>query len=249
MSYDFQATLNNPCDHRVLCERYVIDTFDFRTLHWSGNPAVAMRAPINGQSNVAVFLGGKLLAPSAYSFVVDPAQGIAGAQFWKIVLNQPMRMTRPLIEVSYITIQETCIKCGGTGIVPDWTVADTGGIEMVFGQAKLAQQALKYILTSRNPFAPSLTCALRSYIGKKFGYTVTSNDIATEVTRVLNLYKQIQAAQKTVQAMTPEETLKDITSVSSRQDPNNPLAIYLSTVITGYGATGAIPLNAALQGS
>jgi hypothetical protein len=234
-------------------ERYVIDTFDFRTLHWAGNPVVNVRAPINGQSLVRVFLSGVELPVDdplhGFDILPDTTMIVSGVAFQKIVLKQAMRMTRPLIEVCYTTLQETCTKCGGSGMVNDWTVDPSGALARVRGIEKLAQQALKYILTSKNPFNPVLTSKIRSYIGKKFGLSVTDADIAAEVTRVLSAYKQIQQAQKTAQVMEPHELLKDITSVQARQDPGNPLLVYISAVITAYAHSGTIALNTALQGN
>jgi hypothetical protein len=235
-------------------ERYVIDTFDFRTIHYAGDPTRNMRAPINGASLVRVYLKGVLLTPDdprvGYDLVTDSTMiQSTGVPFLKVVFKQPLRMVRPLIEVCYVTHQEYCIKCGGRGAVNDWQVSGSGQVVEVNQVEKLAQQALKYILTSRNPFNPTLTCKVRSYVGKKFGLSVTDSDIAAEVTRALSALKTIQAAQKTVQALDPQETLKDVTGVQARQDPADPLTIYISATITGYGATGNIALNTALQGN
>jgi hypothetical protein len=197
---------------------------------------------------VQVYFKGVLVPPSEYSIVADPAFSFPGQpQFKKIVFNEPQRMTLPLIEVSYVTLQNYCMKCGGTGTLNDWQLNGSGTLEKIYGRYKLAQQALKYVLTSRNPFNPSLTCPIRNYVGKKFGLTVTDQDIAAAITTALSTYQQIQASQKTVQTVTPEETLKEITAVSAYQDPTNPLQIYVTLSITGYASTNPMALNISLQ--
>jgi hypothetical protein len=249
LSWDYNSS-SGVCDHSIVLERYVIDQFDFRTLHYAQNPALNMRAPINGQSLVEVWLRGVLVPPIQYSIILDTAFSSVGSPaVYKIVFNQPQRMTLPLVEVSYITVQETCLKCSGTGVLNDWKINPSGTLEKVRGRTKLAQQALKYILCSRNPFNKSLVCPIQSYVGKKFGLTVTDQDVSAAITTALTTYQSIQTTQKTVQYLTPEETLKEITGISARQDQDDPLRIYVALTITAFGQATPLALNLSIQGT
>lgn len=251
MSFDISASVGGACDHLQILERYVVDFRDFRTLHYKTNDAFNMRAPINGVSMVRLYIKGSLVKPSdpvfGYTIVPDPLRVESSYPFQKIVFNQPVRELGSLIEVTYLTHQGFCLKCGGSGKVVDWTVSPAGSLNRVTGAKKLAQQALKYILTSRNPFNPNLTSPIRGYLFHKFGVTMTDHDIATAVTNAMSTYQSIQKAQGTVQQMDPAEMIRDVQSVSATQDPNDPTVVNLSLELLAYGSTEAIPLNLALQ--
>lgn len=246
MSWDLQS-LSRPCGHEQRLERYTVDPFDFRTLRYVGQTEFNMRASITNSSQVEVFLGGNLVPSSLYRIVPDPDRVQQNYSFQKIMFNQPMRLVRPLIEVNYITRQGQCLQCNGNGYVNDWAASHSGALLHVIDLAKLAQRCLKYILTSKNPFTPTLICHLKDYIGKNFGLEVTSADITSAIQSALETMMQIQIAQKTVQTVSNEETLKDILSIDAQQDPNNPILIYVSVVVAGYGSSAPIPLNIALQ--
>jgi hypothetical protein len=209
-----------------------------------------MRAPINGAAAVQVYLGGTLCPPGdpryGYSIVPDPDRILQGYTFQKITFNKPVRLTQPLIEVSYITRQGFCIQCGGIGQVKDWEISTSGSLVHTHGVKKLAQQSLKYILTSKNPPAQNLVCNLKSFLNQKI-LNGSTQDIAASITSALQNYQSIQTAQKAVQTLSPGEVLRDVQNVSVQQDPNNPLLIYVSVVVTAYGVKEPIPLNIALQ--
>jgi hypothetical protein len=253
MSYDLAAGSRN-CDHLCILERYQIDAFDFRTLHYAANPSINMRAPINGAAMLRLYFKGTLVKPTdpnfGYSLMPDPARvQEEGVPFQKILFNNPVRMLTPLIEVTYFTRQPQCLKCGGTGKVVDWAVSQSGGLMKVTQQRKLAQQAIKFLTATKNPFNPNLVCPIRSYVGRKFGLNVTDQDIATAVTQAMVTYQGIQRAQKTVQTMDPTEMIQSVDSVTAKQDPSDPTKVYVSIVLSCYGSTQAIPLNISLQAS
>jgi len=250
MSYDLSC-IAQTCDHLILMERYKVSVVDFRTLQFSPGPIVNMRAPINGVSVVQVYLKGVLVPVNdptfGYSIVPDPAYLQENYPFYKILFNQPMRELGSLIEVTYFTRAPFCLKCGGTGQVVDWEASPSGGLLHTVGEKKLSQQVFKYILTSVNPFNTTLVCPIRDYVGKKFGLTVTEQDIASAATTILTQYQSIQAAQGTVQTLDPREMIKNLVSVEARQDPTNPLIIYLALQVSVYGNSQPIPLNITVQ--
>lgn len=246
MSWDLQSTAR-PCGHQQRLERYTLDVFDFRTLHYALDPTLNMRAPITNSSQVQIWLAGVLVPPTQYSIVPDPDRIQTGYTFSKILFNSQVRLIRPLIEVNYVTKQGFCLQCCGNGSVTDWTINTGGGLIRVRNVQKLAQQCLKYILTSKNPFSPALICQVKNYVGQKFGLSFTTTDVASTIQTALQNYMQIQASQKTVQTLSSLETLKDIVSVMAQQDDENPLVVYVSVVVAAYGSTNPIPLNIALQ--
>jgi len=252
MSYDLSSIAQN-CDHLILLERYRISVTDFQTLQFSSPPSttVNMRAPINGAAMLKLFIKGVPVLPTdplfGYSVVPDPSRVLADYVFSKILFNQPVRQVGSLVEVTYFTRQDFCLKCGGTGQVVDWKTSQSGSLLHTVGEKKLSQQVFKYLLTSINPFNPALVCPIRSYVGQKFGLSITDQDISSAVTTALATYQTIQAAQSTVQTLSPQEMIKNVVSVEARQDPTDPLTVYLALQVTVYGLAQPIPLNITLQ--
>lgn len=254
MSYDYNVIVRDPrtnqpigaCDHSISFERYVVNPRDFRTLNYLGNTAINMRAPINGADTVSIWIGGEEIQPNdrtyGWSLVIDPNRvqaPNANDIFYKIVFNQPVRIQVPLIEVSYTTRQQYCMKCSGLGQVNDFKIASSGSFLHISQTEKLTQKALKWILTSSCPFYPSFTCALKSYIGKKLGIQITETDIQSAVLTALQQMQQVQQAQGTVQSLDPTEILKDIVNVTATIDPSDPTAVKIGATVSSYAGTTA----------
>jgi hypothetical protein len=119
----------------------------------------------------------------------------------------------------------------------DFKPTSTGFLHVV-QNVKLAQKALKWILTSNCPFYPNFTCALKSYIGQKLGIQLTDTDIQAVVLNALTQMQSVQRAQSTVQSLDPAEILKDIISVNATIDPDDPTTVIVSALCSSYtGAT------------
>jgi hypothetical protein len=237
MSYDFNTGLQ-ACTHKINAERYVIDTKDFMTLHLAADPSLNMRAPINGQSQVQMFISGELVQQDdpTYGYIFFPDANrllVSNTQFYKILFNKPVRWYVPLIEVSYITLQPYCLRCWTQGQLNDLAVSPSGTMQRVWDTNKLVQKVLKFVLTSRCAFYPQFTCPIRNYIGKKFGGSITTEDVSTQITDSLQNIKQIQSAQRTVQSVSLLEMLKDVVGISVTSPDPTSMAAQCS--ITSYG--------------
>ena len=262
MSFDYNVLVKDPssglpvgaCDHHQSFERYIVNSTDFRTLNYALNPSINMRAPINGSASVQIWIAEEQIKPSdpnyGWQVVLDPnrVEEVNGANvsFSKIVFNKPVRLVLPLIEVSYITRQPFCMKCSGLGTVNDFKISVSGDPGHVTQVTKLAQKALKWVLTSQDAFYPTFVCAIKSFIGRKLGFAITETDIQTEVINALTRMQQVQQAQGTVQTLDPQEILKDIVSVTAVQDPSDPTVITVSAVISNYSGQTA-PLGFTLR--
>jgi len=255
MSYDYNVLIFDPltrlpigaCDHQQSFERYVVNHTDFVTLNYASEPSINMRAPINGTSAVQIWIAGEQIKVTdpvyGWQIVSDPDRvKTTGVNFTKIVFNQPVRLLLPLIEVSYITIQDFCLKCSATGYLNDFKPSVSGTFTEVTQTTKLAQKALKWVLTSRDPFYPTFVCAIKTYIGRKLGIQITDTDIQTAVINALTNMQQVQQAQSTVQALDPQEILKDIVNVTATVDPVDPTVVRVSAVISNYSG-GSAPLG------
>lgn len=248
MSFDYNVLTIDPmtqlpigaCDHQQSFERYVVNQDDFRTLNYAGDTHINMRAPINGLTNVQMWISDQEVYSDdpvyGWAVVLDPDRiDVTTADvFYKIVFNQPVRIVLNLIEVSYITRQDYCLKCSATGALNDFKPAASGAFLQITMGNKLAQKLLKWVLTSQCPFYPSFTCAIKSYIGKKLGIQITDTDIQTEVVNALGTMQQVQQAQGTVQTLQPQEILKDIVSVTAQTNPANPTAVDVAATVSNY---------------
>jgi hypothetical protein len=262
MSYDWNVLTNDPftnapigaCDHQQSFERYIVDSTNFRTLHYASNPVLNMRAPINGQSNVQMWISDEQVQQNdptyGWSFVLDPLRADAATdntgQFYKIVFNKPVRIVLPLIEVSYITLQGYCLKCSTLGVLNDFKQANSGSLLHVTGTTKLVQKSFKWILTSTCPFYPTFICLIKNYVGRKLGISITGSDIESQVIDALTQMMQVQQAQQTVQTLEPNEILKDVISVVANVDPTDPTTVNLSVSVSNYSNQTA-PLNLTLR--
>ncbi len=246
MSYDFDIQ-QTACDHAQIRERYVIDSNDFRTLHYASNQSINMRAPVTNKSSLELYIGGTLISPNnpnfGYTLLPDPNRLESTDIFYKIMFNKQVRLIVPLIEVSYFTNVNFCIKCNGIGQLNDLKIAASGAFLHVFGTNKLVQKSLKFILTSVCPFYPQFTCPIKSYIGQKFGVTVTDTDIANGIMTALQQMKNVQAAQATVQSLDPMERLKDITNVVAVIDSTDPTKVNVSCQVSSYGTNTTQPIG------
>lgn len=250
MSYDLDSRLS-VCDHQQSFERYVVDVVDFRTLHLAGNVTLNMRAPINGASLVQVSIRGKVVPPNhpvfGYSITPDVNRVANADQFYKIQFNRPVRFFVPLIEVSYITIKNYCLKCGTVGQLNNLKPASNGSVLHVVGTDKLTLKVLKFLLTSVCSFYPNFTSRLKTFIGKKFGVSITDADISNEVINSLQNVKAIQSAQRNVQTLDPLEILKDVNNLQTIQIDVNSVAV--SGVLTSYGNPIGTPVSFSLTSS
>jgi hypothetical protein len=250
MSYDFNIRLA-PCNHQQSFERYVIDWQDFMTFHLASNVALNMRAPINGASQVQVYIGGQLVQADdpTYGYTVTPDinRVTTSDQFYKIMFRKPVRWYVPLIEVSYTTIKNFCLKCGTAGQLNDIKPASNGSVIHIVGTDKMVQRVLKMVLTSQCQFYPQFTCPIKTYVGKKWGVTITDADVSNQILTALQNLKSIQSAQRTVQSLDPQEMLKDIQNLQTNTiDPNS---IAVSADITSYGTPNATPVSFSLTTS
>jgi len=263
MSYDYNILMFDPmtqlpigaCDHHQWFERYVVSQNDFRTLNYASMPSINQRAPINGVNAVQMWISGEQVFSSdptyGWQVVLDPdrvevVDGV-NTSFQKIVFNTPVRLVLPLIEVSYITTQDYCLKCSATGFLNDFKLGvGADPFAEVTQTTKLAQKALKWILTSRCPFYPTFVCAIKSYIGRKLGIQITDTDIQTAVINALTNMQRVQQAQSTVQNLDPQEILKDVINVTAVTDPNDPTTVQVSATVSNYSGQTA-PLGFTLR--
>lgn len=245
MSYDFDTRLS-ACDHTQLKERMVIDQTDFRTLLYASRPSERMRGPISAKVSVRLFISGIEVPPDHLIYgwqILRDELSVHSDQKSKIIFNQPVRLVGLLIQLQYTTIPAYCLKCNGYSKTNDYKINKGGGFLHVHDYDKLVQRIYKFLLTSTCKFYPSFTSRLKEFVGKKVGGALTEEDITYECATALDNLKRIQIAQRTVQLLTPQEVLKDIESVSTKQDDYDPSIVRTQMKVASFGIPRSVPLT------
>lgn len=247
MSYDFDVR-NKACDHFQVKERLTLTT-DFRTLvnqnHWEWG----MRGSVASFNTVRLFMNGVEIPSNhaQYSWQLVPDTSGIGDKRYKIIFDNQLRFTQGVFEVSYFTIAAYCLKCNGYNQANDFTKNGRGSIIHVNDHSKLTQKIMKLLLTSTCAFYPQFTSRLKGFIGKKFGLSLTEEDISYECIQSLENLRNIQLAQKNIQLLTPQEILRDIESVSSKRDSVDPTIVKTQLSVSSYGPDRVAPLNLAIR--
>ena len=152
--------------------------------------------------------------------------------------TQPLR-NQPLLEVSYVTSLQRCLRCQASGIENDFRFSQeavgklpAGSIITVQNEDLLYQSCLKMLLTQRgsNPYHPEYGTTILSKIGSKATLGVAAS-ISSEVKRALTSLQTMQRQQGKVQALTFKEQLYEILSVQTYPDPNDPTVFYVEVVV------------------
>ena len=248
MSYDFD-TRPSPCDHYQRNERVVVSTADYRTLVNYVTPYVYMRGILSSPSSVKVKMGGVYIPSNhpTYGWSVLPDSTSTFEKRFKVVFNNQNRMTGLIMELEYFSTIDSCLKCNGYGKTTDFTESNLGVYIHVTEHNKLIQRVNKFLLSSVCDFYPALTSQLKTFIGRKFGISLTEDDISQEVVNSLENLRNIQLAQATVQTLSPQEILRNVESVTSIVDSVDPTLVTTQATISSYGPTRPNPLTFVLR--
>jgi hypothetical protein len=244
MSYDYDTRLK-PCDHLQRRERMIVSSEDFRTLLYAERTTERMRAPISAKGSVKMFIRGVEVprnhAVYAWEILADELS-VRSDQKSKIVFRQPVRTTET-IELEYITIPAYCLKCNGYSKTNDFSVNKGGTFLRVSNYDKLVQRIYKFLLTSECAFYPSFTCKLKEFVGKKFGLSLSEDDISYECMNSLDNLKRIQIAQRSIQTLTPQEVLKEVESITTIRDQYDPTIVKTDMRVAAFGIPRSVPLS------
>ena len=251
MSYDFD-TRQSPCDHYQRRERVIVSVDDFRTLVNATDSYVFMRGILSSVNTVKVRMSGSYIDANhpIYGWKVVPdTNSYYEQQRSKIVFNNQVFMTNLVIEIEYFCTPASCLKCNGYSKTNDFVPNSQGTYMHVTEHNKLILRTNKFLLTSRCDFYPKFTSQLKNFIGRKFGISLTEDDISQEIVNALENLRNIQLSQKTVQTLSPQEILRNVESVTSIKDANDPTIVTSKVSISSYGQNRVAPLTFILRTS
>jgi hypothetical protein len=236
-------------------ERMVVDTSDWRTLRVLGD-TLPMRGSVNGDDSVRLFLNGTEIPRFHHEYgwtispdrETDPDPNITDRRR-VLRFNAPVRLQYVTIEADYRTIQAHCQKCNGYGRTNDFTLSPKRSFVHIVEHDKLLQRVLKYLLTSNCEFYPSLTSSLKDAVTKKLGFSLTEEDIMSEVAMALNNLMRVQQSQKSVQDLTPQEILKGIEDLWVAESDSDPSKMSVHIQVSSYGKERPSPLSFTMKTS
>ena len=238
MSYDFNTT-PSPCDHMISSERLLIST-DNLHLYSFEIPSQRMTSPINGETLVTLRINDVPVPRNhpRYGWDILPDElVIAPDQRSKIKFKQPVRQRDFLIEVSYVTLAQYCLKCRGAGLMTDFSVGQDGSWAHIVRRKKLVQRCLKVVMTSRCAFYPAVTCKIRDFIGRKATKSHDTDAITWEITNALQTLTRIQTSQAKYQVLDKEEVLASLTEVRAIRDPKDPRLVRVKIEVASASGT------------
>lgn len=175
-----------------------------------------------------------LLSPG-WSLVVDPREKYA-IPYRYLVFDAPFLTGDTFGEISYTTAQQDCRRCQGTGLEFDWRYDRSGNTGEVRDDALLLQEMLKIFLTDlgSNPFHPWYGTSLQSRIGSKItdGKAVQAS-ITADISDAFRKWQSIKRAQENDvgQFVSDHEFPNRLLGVSTKQDPLDPSAFYVTVLI------------------
>lgn len=197
---------------------------------------------VTGTSTLAPVLGipkprnwrGKTIVPG-WSLVNDP-NTLLDRPTKLIIFDEPLRGLSDYVEVNYVTLQQECRRCGGTGVESDWIYGVTGEVIQVVDEALLIQEIQKLMYTSKgsNSFHLWYGTSILDSIGKK----VTSggllqNTLVSDIYAAFGRWQSIKKQQEdnVGQEVSDREYPFRLLAVNLQQSQQDPSVLFISITI------------------
>ncbi len=131
---------------------------------------------------------------------------------YKILFDKPITA---IVELDFMTSKNYCNRCGTTGVENDLRFDTAGEMVMVEGYDKLYQTVAKVCLTrvNSNPYHSWYGTNAFDLIGNKL-QSATESSLRDSVSKAIGKVFDVQNQAEKIQAMTPEEKISRIRSIS-----------------------------------
>lgn len=143
-----------------------------------------------------------------------------------IVFETPIPNVDSIFEVSYVTRREDCRRCMGLGIEHDLRHDERGDPEFLRDVDLLVQEVEKIVFTIRgsNVFYTWYGTSINDLVGRKIvgGGQFLETQLLTELSSVLERYRNVKQQQSKHQPVTDQEMLVRVNSINVQQDPSDP---------------------------
>lgn len=150
-----------------------------------------------------------------------------------IIFDEPLRSGSDFVEISYVTIQQECRRCGGVGVESDWRYAVDGNAIVVRDADLLMQELQKdfYTIQGSNPFHTWYGTQLIEAIGQKQASGgFTQNLIVADIYQAFNRWQSIKRQQEEAvgQYVSDEEFPFRLLSVNVEVSNEDPTVIFVT---------------------
>ena len=177
---------------------------------------------------------GKQISPG-WTLVNDP-RTLSDRPTRMIVFDDPLRSAGDFVEISYVTVQQECRRCGGIGIEHDWRYGTDGNTGEVRDEALLLQEMQKdvYTLLGSNPFHPWYGTTLIDAIGKKISASgFVQNLVLADIQQAFNRWQSIKRQQENSvgQIVTDREFPFQLLAVDIQQSTKDPTVVFVNIII------------------
>ena len=195
---------------------------------------VRLDRSIASQAELQVRINGRLVDPSAangFSVQLDELS-VHPFQKHKLVFQKSFRSETDLVEVTYVTNQNTCPRCHTLGYLDDLKVYPNMVPKKVSGVEKLIQESMKIVTTSlaSNFYYEWYGTNIVSYVGEKASTITRVKEIAikTQVSDALKVLKDLQIQTRHMLRLQDDEMLDKVTSVYVESSDADPTAFFVN---------------------
>jgi len=221
--WDFK--LSQSCTHRLVQELHFVDG-DLLT--------VRLDRSIASQAELEVRVNGRLVAPAAVNgFTVQLDElSVHPFQKHKLVFKKSFRSETDLVEVTYVTNQNTCPRCHTLGYLDDLKVEPNMSPQKVSGVEKLIQESMKIVTTSlsSNFYYEWYGTHIVDFVGEKSSTITRVKEVAikTQVSDALKVLRDLQIQTRHMLNLQDDEMLDRVTSVYVESTDADPTAFFVN---------------------
>ena len=155
-------------------------------------PVSATLAPVLGIPTPRHWRG-KVITPG-WSLVNDPFT-LNDRPTRLVVFDQSLKGFGDFVELNYVTLQQECRRCGGSGIENDWVYGSRGEVIQVVDEALLIQEIQKIMFTVRgtNSFHNWYGTSILDSVGQKLVFGgLLQNILVGDVYQAFNRWQSMK---------------------------------------------------------
>ena len=153
-----------------------------------------------------------------------------------IVFDESLKGFGDYVEINYVTLQQECRRCGGTGVENDWLYGNTGEVVQVYDEALLIQeiQKLMYTVKGSNTFHNWYGTALLESIGQKMAAGgILQNLLVGDIYQAFGRWQSIKRQQEenVGQLVSDQEFPFRLLAVDLKMSQRDPTVLFIDISI------------------
>lgn len=153
-----------------------------------------------------------------------------------VVFDEPLKGFGNYVELNYVTLQQECRRCGGTGVENDWLYGSSGEVVQVFDEALLIQeiQKLMYTVKGSNTFHNWYGTSLLESIGTKLvAGGILQNLLVGDIYQAFGRWQSIKRQQEenVGQLVSDQEFPFKLLAVDLKLSQRDPTVLFIDMTI------------------